>query len=58
MEQQDSVIKLKGRAGGLSFYKNDKGYQARSASGIDPKRVKKDPAFERSRENASESYTP
>src|SRR3546814_14596671 len=54
MEQQESVIKLKGKAGCLSFYKNDKGDQARSAKGVDPARVKKDPLFKRSRENASE----
>ncbi len=54
MAQQESEIKLKGRAGGLSFYKNSKGYQARSAKGVDPKRIAKDPSFKRSRENASE----
>jgi len=54
MAQQESIIKLKGRVGDLSFYENNKGYQARRAKGVDPARVKHDPAFIRSRENASE----
>src|SRR5690606_21869104 len=54
MAQQESTIKLKGRVGDLTFYKNDKGYQVRQAKGVDPARVKKDSAFIRSRENAGE----
>lgn len=54
MAQQESMIKLKGRVGDLTFYKNNKGYQVRQAKGVDPARVKKDPSFIRSRENASE----
>lgn len=54
MARQESTIKLKGRVGDLTFYENDKGYQARWAKGVDPARVKNDPAFIRSRENASE----
>lgn len=54
MAQQESMIKLKGRVGDLTFYENNKGYQARSARGVDSARVKKDPSFVRSRENANE----
>lgn len=54
MAQQESTIKLKGRVGDLTFYENDKGYQVRQAKGVDPARVKNDPAFIRSRENAIE----
>jgi len=54
MAEQESIIKLKGRVGDLTFYKNDRGYQARVSTGIDPARIAKDPSFQRSRENAAE----
>ncbi len=54
MATQESIIKLNGRVGGLTFYKNDRGYQVRVSKGIEPARIVKDPAFERSRENAAE----
>ncbi len=54
MAQQESIIKLKGHIGDLTFYKNDKGYQARKSTGINPARIAKDPSFQRSRENAAE----
>mgnify|MGYP001163269631 CR=1 FL=1 len=54
MAQQESMIKLKGRVGDVTFYQNERGYQARSSKGVDPKRVKQHPAFKRSRENSRE----
>lgn len=48
------MIKLKGRLGGVTFYETEAGYRARTSTGVDAQRVKRDPAFRRSRENASE----
>lgn len=55
MGRQDGVIKIKGQVGGISFYKSkDNGYLARQKGGIEPARLKNDPAFERTRENGAE----
>ncbi len=54
MAQQDGIIKLKGKVGDLSFFKNKEGYQARSSAGIDGDRVKNDPSYQRTRENNTE----
>lgn len=54
MAQQESPIKLTGKVGDLTFYKSKTGYHARIATGVDSARVRKDPSFQRTRENASE----
>ncbi|MBI9061793.1 MAG: hypothetical protein JEZ14_07375 [Marinilabiliaceae bacterium] len=54
MARQKGIIKLEGRIGDLSFYKNGGEYMARSKSGVDGDRIKKDPAFIRTRENGAE----
>lgn len=57
MAQQESIIKLKGRIGDLTFYRTRDGYQAREAKGIDPSRIANDPKFQRTRENGAEFGT-
>ncbi|CAG5086047.1 hypothetical protein [Parvicella tangerina] len=54
MARQKGIIKLEGKIGDLSFYKSKDGYLAREKGGVDADRIKKDPAFERTRENGSE----
>lgn len=54
MAQQNSIIKLKGKVGDLSFYKTKDGYQARTSAGIDGERIKNDPGYQRTRENNTE----
>jgi len=54
MATQESVIKLKGALGDLSFYKTADGYLARRKGGVSADRIKNDPAFERTRENLAE----
>ncbi len=39
MAQQESLIKLKGKIGDLTFYKTWNGYQARETKGIDGVRI-------------------
>lgn len=55
MARVESLIKLNGKIGDLSFYKTkNAGYQARMKGGISAERIAKDPAFARTRENGSE----
>jgi len=54
MAQQESIIKLKGKIGDLTFYKTKDGYQARQAKGVDPSRIANDPNYQRTRENNAE----
>ncbi len=54
MARQKGIIKLEGRVGDLSFYKNGSEYYAREKGGVDGDRIKKDPAFARTRENGAE----
>ncbi len=55
MAIQDSLLTFKGQMGGISFYKSRNGtYSARKKGGIDAKRLKTDPAFQRTRENSAE----
>lgn len=54
MGQQTSTNTIKGRVGTISYYKGRDGYMARDKRGIDGKRIKNDPRYERTRENASE----
>jgi hypothetical protein len=57
MAQQESIIKLKGKIGDLTFYKTKDGYQARQAKGVDPQRIATDPNYQRTRENNAEFAT-
>lgn len=54
MAQQESIIKLKGRIGDLTFYKTRTGYQARAKGGVSAERIATDPNYQRTRENGME----
>jgi len=54
MAKQESFIKLQGKVGDLSFFKTKSGYQARVKGGVSADRIKKDPAYQRTRENNAE----
>ena len=55
MGRQASILKLKGSMGDLSFYFNKTyGYLVRAKGGPSSEKVKRDPQFARTRENASE----
>ncbi len=54
MGRQDSVIKILGQVDGLTFYKSQRGYEVRKRSGVSGDRIRKDPAFARTRENGQE----
>lgn len=54
MAKQDSVILMKGTIGELSFYKTRDGYFVRRKACISGARIKCDPAFTRTRQNAAE----
>ena len=54
MARQNGIIKLKGTIDGVSFYKTADGHMARAAGGVDAERIKKDPKFQRTRENNAE----
>lgn len=55
MGRQAGVIKFTGQIGDLSFYKSkSEGFLVRKKSVLDAERVSRDPAFVRTRENASE----
>lgn len=55
MGRQSSFLKIEGNIEGLSFYKGaDGAYYVRSKGGISKNRIKKDPAFKRTRENGAE----
>ncbi|MBI9063506.1 MAG: hypothetical protein JEZ14_16105 [Marinilabiliaceae bacterium] len=54
MARQKGIIKLEGRVGDLSFYKSGGDYYARTKGGVDGDRIKKDPAYARTRENGAE----
>jgi len=49
MARQAGPILLQGTTGGITFYRLEGQYYARSKSSLDRKRVKTDPAFARSR---------
>ena len=51
MAQQESIIKLSGKVGDLSFFKTKNGYQARSKGGVSADRIANDPGYQRTREN-------
>ena len=54
-KQINPLVRLKGTISGISFYKSQEdGYLAREKTGIDPERMKTDPAFRLTRLNAAE----
>ncbi|UBZ11221.1 hypothetical protein LDL79_03680 [Leeuwenhoekiella palythoae] len=48
------LIKIEGTLDGLTFYKGKNGYFIRTKGGISKNRIKNEPAFKRTRENANE----
>lgn len=57
MAEQSGIIKLNGTMGGITFYKSADGHLAREKGGISAKRIARDPAFQRTRENNVEFST-
>lgn len=55
MAKQESLIKVRGKVGDLSFTKHrSRGYEVRMKGGVDKARIMSDPNFQRTRENMSE----
>ncbi|HYG04708.1 MAG TPA: hypothetical protein VD927_19810 [Chryseosolibacter sp.] len=54
MARQKSILKFEGRIGDLSFFKSQDGFQVRAKSGVSPERIRTDPRYARTRENAAE----
>lgn len=54
MAKQKGYIRIKGSLGGLTFYENDGQGIIRTTGGVDADKIKKDPAFKRTRENMAE----
>ena len=54
MAKYSSLFKVEGTLGEVNFYKNEDGYHMRTKGGVSKGRIKKDPAFERTRENNNE----
>lgn len=54
MAKNDGIIKIQGTLDNLTFYKSRDGNLVRTKGGISKKRIMKDPAFARTRENLSE----
>lgn len=54
MAKQTGMILLEGPIGNMNCYKSKYGHIAREKSSVDGKRIARDPAFQRTRENASE----
>lgn len=54
MAKQDGVLQLRGTLENITFYKRGGNYYSRSKGGVDAKRIKTDPTFQRTRENWKE----
>ncbi|MBM6498632.1 hypothetical protein [Flavobacterium macrobrachii] len=54
MARQRGPLKVQGTLGDLNFYKSQDGFLIREKGGVDAKRIKNDPAFQRTRENGME----
>ncbi|CAN5384805.1 hypothetical protein BH10BAC3_BH10BAC3_09820 [soil metagenome] len=54
MAKQESIIPLRGTIGEITFYHTKDGFLAKKKSSLDKTRIINDPAFIRTRENASE----
>lgn len=54
MGKQSAIIPFEGTLGNITFYKSADGYRVKRKSGVSAKRIAKDPAFQRTRENGAE----
>lgn len=54
MARQNSINKLKGTIGDITYFKSRDGHMAREKGGVDGKRIASDPRFQRTRENGME----
>jgi hypothetical protein len=54
MAKVDGIVEIQGTVKGITFYRTKYGMYARAKGGISKKRMKTDPAFERTRENCVE----
>lgn len=54
MAKQSGPVRIRGKVGGLSFFMNQYGYFVKEHKAVNGERIKKDPAFVRTRENMSE----
>ncbi|GAA3784246.1 hypothetical protein GCM10022271_15760 [Corallibacter vietnamensis] len=54
MARYKSLFKIEGTLDDVNFYKTEDGYRVRTKGGVSKDRIKKDPAFQRTRENNSE----
>jgi hypothetical protein len=53
-KQKSPVVKLQGTIDGLTFYRTQDGYLAREKGGVDPERLRSDPAFNNTRKAMAE----
>jgi len=54
MARQSSPFKFTGTIGDMSFYKSKDGHLIREKGGVSGERIKKDPKYQRTRENNAE----
>jgi hypothetical protein len=54
MGTQSGVLRIKGKVGELSFFRSRDGYNVRKSEGIEGKRIKTDPGYQRTREHMAE----
>lgn len=54
MAKFEGIFEIKGTVQGMTFFKSKDGLLIRKKGGVDKKRIKSDPAFQRTRENGSE----
>lgn len=54
MAKVDGIVEIQGTVKGLTFYRSKDGQLVRAKGGISKKRIKNDPAFQRTRENGVE----
>lgn len=54
MAKIDRIVEIQGTVKGVTFYRSKDGMLARAKGGISKKRMKTDPAFQRTRENGAE----
>ena len=54
MAKVDGIVEIQGTVKGLTFYRSRDGQLVRAKGGISKKRIKNDPAFQRTRENGVE----
>lgn len=54
MAKVDGIVEIQGTVKGMTFYRSKDGQLVRAKGGINKKRMKHDPAFQRTRENGAE----